>query len=373
MTKITKLSMATIVALSCLNVANAQALTEAIQNVDVSGTMAYRYNDYEGTSSASNNYKIATDIKSKINDNLTANTRVIVGAGTTNPVSITTNAPDAAASFALSEVNFSYTGLANTSIIFGKQGINTPFTLTRDAMGNEQTGTGITAISSFGPVSFYTSYYNQTNFNTGDFGPGVSATGGEDVIALGLKYSIASINLDASYMTLEDTFDVYTVGADASYDISSVSVSSFARYSSLDLDNSNQKNSLWKVGIAANMGIFGAHLSYGKTDDQGGTVGIDASSTTGFDEHWRVTLSTEENASVIYAGIDAKVTDKIKVALNYSNLSDDDLTEPDQKEIFGQVSYQMSNNLSTFVRFGQLDIEGSDKANMGRAHIQYNF
>ncbi|MGB6327669.1 MAG: major outer membrane protein, partial [Halarcobacter sp.] len=39
--------------------ASAQPLAEAIKNVDVSGTAAYRYNDYEPSNSTSNNYKVA--------------------------------------------------------------------------------------------------------------------------------------------------------------------------------------------------------------------------------------------------------------------------------------------------------------------------
>ncbi|MGB5791627.1 major outer membrane protein, partial [Poseidonibacter sp.] len=104
--KITKLSMVAALAVSCLSTASAKDLAEAIKNVDVSGTAAYRYNDYEGASDASNNYKIAATLKSKVNDDITFNSRIIIGDGKTNPKSINTNDADTEAEFALSEVNF---------------------------------------------------------------------------------------------------------------------------------------------------------------------------------------------------------------------------------------------------------------------------
>ena len=47
--KITKLSLAAFIALGSISCANAQNLEDAIKNVEVSGTVAYRYNDYEET------------------------------------------------------------------------------------------------------------------------------------------------------------------------------------------------------------------------------------------------------------------------------------------------------------------------------------
>ena len=76
--KIVKLSLTAILALSATTFLNAQPLENAIKNVDVTGTAAYRYNDYEGTSKANNNYKIATSLKSKVNDDVTFNSRVII-------------------------------------------------------------------------------------------------------------------------------------------------------------------------------------------------------------------------------------------------------------------------------------------------------
>jgi ACT domain-containing protein len=46
MKKIAKLSLVAAVAVAGLTTANAQPLEEAIKNVDVTGSVVYRYNDY---------------------------------------------------------------------------------------------------------------------------------------------------------------------------------------------------------------------------------------------------------------------------------------------------------------------------------------
>ena len=97
--KITKLSLATIIALGSISFANAQNLEDAIKNVEVSGTVAYRYNDYEestatgdGTGThprgntdksiggdSTNNYKAAINLGVKVNDDVKFNSRLIAG------------------------------------------------------------------------------------------------------------------------------------------------------------------------------------------------------------------------------------------------------------------------------------------------------
>ena len=390
MKKFAKMSLVAALAVTG-TVASAQPLAEAIKNVDVSGTVAYRYNDYEETtggldnSSTSNLYKIALNLKSKVNDNITANTRFIIGQDQNGEVSLDTHSgADGQVDIALSEVNFTYTGIANTAITLGKQGLATPFTLHRDAMGNEQTGTGILAQTNFGPVTLAGAYFNQTNLggasNTyGELDTTVGINGDENVVVGGAILNIAGITADVWYIDLQDTFDAYTIGLAASYDISDVKLAPYARYTSLDLDNSSDDNKLWKVGMRAQMGIFGAHIGYGETDEEGGTSALDYSATTGYDEHWRVTLTGISDASVLYADVNAQVTPKINLSLNYSDLdADSESNSTDQNEIYAQVKYDMSKNFYTFVRFGQFekkdDNNGDDiDSSIGRVHVQYSF
>ncbi|QKE29759.1 Campylo_MOMP domain-containing protein [Arcobacter acticola] len=374
--KITKLSLATIIAIGSFSAANAQNLEDAIKNVDISGTAAYRYNDYE-TSTGSNNYKVATNLKSGINDDLAFNSRIIIG-NATNPASLDTGEADSEAEFGLSEANFAYSGVQNTTITAGKQGIATPFTIDRDAMGNEQTGTGLVATSNLGMVSLTGGFFNQTNLSSTDGeAPITSGTidGGEDVYFATANLTVENVTLDSTYINLLDTLDGFTVGAKAKFDVAGIQMNPYARYSSINFDNYAKDNTLWKIGTDAQMGIFGAYVAYGQTNEEGGETGLDYSSDTGMDDHWRVTLTGVADASVVYASVNTQVTDAVNVSINYSDMnvgSANTAGDVDQNEIYGQVSYQMSKNFKTFARLGQYDQDG-DTSNMGRLHAQYSF
>jgi hypothetical protein len=373
--KITKLSLATIIAIGSFSYANAQNLEDAIKNVEISGTAAYRYNDYEGASTK-NNYKIATNLRSSINDDLAFNSRIIIGDGKTNPNSITTNTADTELDFALSEANFAYSGIQNTVVTAGKQGISTPFTIDRDAMGNEQTGTGLVATTNLGMVSLTGGFFNQTNLSSTDGEAPITSgtiTGGEDVYFATANLTVENVTLDSTYINLLDTLDGYTVGAKAKFDVAGIQMNPYARYSSINFDNYSKDNTLWKVGTDAQMGIFGAYVAYGQTNEEGGETGLDYSSDTGMDDHWRVTLTGISDASVVYASVNTQVTDSVNVSINYSDLNAGSMSnDKDQNEIYGQASYQMSKNFKTFARLGQYDYDG-DTSNMGRLHMQYSF
>ena len=86
MRKISKISLVAAVAVAGFSTANAQPLEEAIKNVDVSGSVVYRYNNYDnngvtpkGDQTESNNYKIGLNLSSKVNDYVKFNSRFIVG------------------------------------------------------------------------------------------------------------------------------------------------------------------------------------------------------------------------------------------------------------------------------------------------------
>lgn len=384
--KMIKLSLITALTIGSFSAVNAQDLTEAIANIDISGTVAYRYNDYQenaskDNSATSNNYKLSVNLKSKVNDDITFNSRVISGnKADGGPIPLDTQSnEDGNVDVFLSQINFVYTGLSNTALTFGKQAINTPFTMATDAIGNENTGTGISGVINLGPVNLNAAYFNQTNIKNSNE-TSFTYNGGADVATVGLSTSVAGLNFDANYIDIQDVFDAYSVGISAAYDVAGINLNPYARYSALDLDNSNLDNSLWKVGMKAQMGIFGAYVSYGETNEEGGTVGIDASSDSGMDDHWRVTLSTISDASVLYAAVDTQVTDKLNIALKYSDLNAGDKSNStDQNEIYVQALYKMSSNFTSYVRFGQYErkdafaVNSDLESTIGRVHLQYTF
>lgn len=364
--KLIKLSVAAALSVACISSVNAKDLAEAIKNVDVSGTVVYRYNDYEDgarASEASNNYKIATSLKSKVNDDISMNARTIIGDGTTNPVSIKTGSADSEAKFALSEVNFSYSGLENATVTVGKQGVATPFTVARDSIGGESTGTGIVASYVLNPITITAGYFNQTNITNLTF---------NDISTIGLMGSFAGINADAWYIEAKDTTSAYTVGLNSSYDVANLKLNPSIRYSEQDDNANNNEISTFKIDLGLTAGIFDAYLGYGKSGKNGGVALDGYSSATTFDQHWRVGLLTQADSEILFANVGAKITDNVHVALKHSNL-DVEAAGNDEQETYVQAVYNMSSNFVTYVRLGEYKKENSQASNGGRLHVQYSF
>ncbi|MGB5919311.1 porin [Arcobacter sp.] len=358
--------------------ASGKNLAEAIKNVDVSGTISYRYNDYEsdkGAGKTENFYKAALNLSTKVNDDIKVNTRFLAEDFASN----TGNEANKNVDVELSEANFTYLGSENLSVTLGKQAVVSPWTISRDSLGDENTGSGAYSVYTTDYVTLSAAYFNQTNFNTADISTWNGITGidgSENFTMIGATTSFAGLTLDVAYADLSDTFDTYTVGLAGSYDVSGVNLSPFARYTSLDLDNSSQDNSLWQLGLSASKGIFSVFAAYGETDKEGGKVSIDSSAKTNMDYAWRVTASNDADAAYTYIGGDVDVTKKVNLGLFYSNANYGSHSRTDAKDltnIFGQVKYKMSKNLVTYVRYGTLETKGEGTGMVGRLNIQYSF
>ena len=181
MRKISKISLVAAVAVAGFSTANAQPLEEAIKNVDVSGSVVYRYDNFHnkdvgtrpGTTprgngdSGINKYKIGLNLSSKVNDYVKFNSRFIVGSqdngGFASLGSKKDSGLDKQADVSLSNAYFGFTAIPNTVVNIGKQGLTTPYTVAVDINGNEQSGTGILALSTFGPITAGAGYFNNTN------------------------------------------------------------------------------------------------------------------------------------------------------------------------------------------------------------------
>ena len=92
MRKISKISLVAAVAVAGFSTANAQPLEEAIKNVDVSGSVVYRYDNSHNEASGGNTtrgdgdsgvnkYKIGLNLSSKVNDYVKFNSRFLVAEG----------------------------------------------------------------------------------------------------------------------------------------------------------------------------------------------------------------------------------------------------------------------------------------------------
>lgn len=412
MKKIAKLSLVAAVAVAGLTTANAQPLEEAIKNVDVSGSVVYRYNDYQnnkGTNSATddktdNNYKIGLNLSSKVNDDVKFNSRFVVGkpsvvagtAGTTDSGFATLNSSsnaDQNVDVQLSHANFAYTGIANTTVVAGKQGLTTPWTVALDSDGNEQTGTGLLAMSTVGPVTLAGAYFNQTNLNTsGDAagtlnGLATSATnvGTKDIATVGVIGAFAPVTLDAWYLDLQDTFNTYTVGAKVATTSNGIALGADARYVSLELDGKNgnsngDRNTLAKLVLTADAGLVDAKIAYAMTGKDGGLTALDQDATTTL-LGWNLTALNKVDADYWQAVLGFDILSNLNLSANYGNVqykqSVGSSVDMEDEEIYGQLLYKMTKNFSTYVRYGQLTKETANvkttDGTAGRLQVEYTF
>jgi hypothetical protein len=395
MKKIAKLSLVAAVAVAGLTTANAQPLEEAIKNVDVSGSVVYRYNDYQNDNSntekdaANNNYKIGLNLASKVNDDVKLNTRFVIGnpdgdSGFAQLDSSDNN--DQNVDVTLSNVYFGYTGIQNTTVNVGKQGLTTPWTVAIDSDGNEQTGTGILALSTVGPVTLAGAYFNQTNLDKSGDVKGTLNTlaangkaGTSDIATVGAIVAAGPVTVDAWYLDMNDIFDTYTVGAKASFDLSDVKLGVDARWASLDLDNSNVDNSIAKIALTANVGIVNAKVLYATTDKEGGVTALDADAVTTVNG-WNTTILGKADADYWQTTLGVNVLSNLNLSANYNNLDYVIGTaDMEEEELYAQLVYKMSKNLSTYVRYGTYTKENTDtnvKSNddtRGRLQVEYTF
>ena len=388
MKKIAKLSLVAAVAVVGFTSANAQSLEEAIKGVETSGSVVYRYNDYNndvgtGSSASTNYYKVALNLSSKVNDDVKFNSRFLASdADNGGLVGLNTQSTgDDNVGVELSNAYFGYTGIQNTTVNVGKQGLTTPWTVAIDSDSNEQTGTGILAMSTLGPVTLAAAYFNQTNLD--DSGDINLVDGSEDIATVGAITTLGPVTFDAWYLDAQDVFDSYTFGALAKFDVEGVKLGLDARHTALNLDGSNQPdNSLSKITLTAKAGIVDAKLAYAMTNKDGGIVALDTDAVTSI-QGWSVNANNKADADFWQAVVGVDVLSNLNLSANYVNVdySTSSTTDVEEEEIYAQLLYKMSKNFSTYVRYGTYTKE-TTVANVttdnnddvrGRLQVEYTF
>ena len=394
MKKIAKLSLVAAVAVAGLTTANAQPLEEAIKNVETSGSVVYRYNDYNNDNSstekdaANNNYKIALNLSSKVNEDVKFNSRFVVGDADSGFASLdSSDNNDQNVDVTLSHAYFGYTGIANTTVNVGKQGLTTPWTVATDSDGNEQTGTGVLALSSVGPVTLAAAYFNQTNLDkSGDLkatlntlAPNGKEAGSLDVVTVGAIANFDFVTLDAWYLDMNDLFDTYTIGAKSDFDLSGVKLGIDARWVSLDRDDVDTDNTLAKIALTAKAGIVNAKVAYATTDKEGGITALDQDATTTL-LGWNLTALNKADADYWQGVVGVDILSNLNLSANYGNLQYvKNSTDIEEEELYAQLTYKMSKNLSTYIRYGTLSndeqVNNDDKVDgtVGRLQVEYTF
>ena len=410
MRKISKISLVAAVAVAGLVSANAQPLEEAIKNVEVSGSVVYRYNNFDNNGvtparaqTEDNNYKIGLNLSSVVNDYVKFNSRFIVGntsgnAGFATLGSKKNESGDAEAGVYLSNAYFGFTAIPNTVVNVGKQGLTTPWTVAVDAAGNEQNGTGILALTTLGPVTAGAGYFNATNLNaSGDDATGTLSTvvkNGSDVYVATVQGDLDFVKLEAWYLGLQNTLDSYALAATSKLDLAeNAKLGLEARYVDLELDKAvygtNKKgaeNSMFRFAVDGKFGIVNARLAYTKTGKNGGLTATDndAKNTS---LGWAITSNGKADANYYQAALGVDILDNLNFTLHYGQLKSKDVTTTlianldnrKEKEVYGQLTYKMSKNLNTYVRYGNYErktlstgVKDVDQ-NRGRIQVAYTF
>ena len=391
MTKLVKLSLAAAIAVSGLSsTVAAKPLEEAIKGVDVSGTVVYRYddrNDDEADASTSvNSYKAAVNIKAPVNDIVTFNARVSTDLNLYDGVTVgslsnkadmaaldTQAQSDANPTLNLTEAYFT-AKMGMLTVNAGKQGIATPWTVAHDAAGDEDTGTGILALADAGFATFAAGYFNQTNV------VGL----GENLAVLAVIAPVGPVNFDAWYLDadVEDddvSFDSYTVGVSGS----AMGINAYARYTNIDPDAAGADDQdLWKIGANGQLGPVGLAAEYASGDQDGSGVSLnDCDAATGA-QAWAVNACNKFDVDFWKVSANMDLMPGLNFSLTYADADYEDAAtggnDVDEDEIYGQITYQMSDNFMTYVRYGNYDVDSDNDADdvdqtRGRLHVQYSF
>lgn len=447
MRKISKLSLVAAVAVAGFSTANAQPLEEAIKNVEVSGSVVYRYDNFHNKEKSTNGivtsdrentdvnrYKIGLNLSSKVNDYVKFNSRFVVGSAD-NAGFASLNAgketnsdnkkgADGQADVTLSNAYFGLTAIPNTVVNIGKQGLTTPYTVATDINGNEQTGTGILALTTIDKVTLGAGYFNNTNLDksseiNSSQGLGLQAfpagangvfNGGQDLYVATVQGDLDFVKLEAWYVGQQENFNTYTLAATSSLDLAQdAKIGLEARYVNLTLTNDGKKglaknfnsafgttltdddfekkNEMFRFAVDGKFSIVNARLAYTKTGKKGGLTALDqdAKNTS---LGWAITSNGVANADYYQAALGADILDNLNFTVHYGNLkSKEDNTSKlriltddiKAEEVYGQLTYKMSKNLNTYLRYGTYEEKiksTGDKVEdqtRGRIQVAYTF
>ncbi len=468
MRKISKISLVAAVAVASFSTANAQPLEEAIKNVDVSGSVVYRYDNFgdkqhfnqewfdglnttfndpatglgtaewgalaglvgldenadiadvakaygvstNGTSAKKdstdlNRYKIGLNLSSKVNDYVKFNSRFIVGSKN-NYSWADTNAQridgdrqsgDGSADVSLSQAYFGLTAIPNTVVNIGKQGLATPYTVAVDINGNEQAGTGILALTNFSVVTLGAGYFNNSNIDKGNevnSTPGLlgsvvrasakdllSDRGGNDLYVFTAQGDLDFVKLEAWYLGMQETWNSYTLAATSNIDLAeNAKLGLEARYVYLKLDSEvadEGKNDMFRLAVDGKFSIVNARLAFTKTGKDGGITAVDqdAKNTS---LGWAITSNGVPDAKYWQVALGADILDNLNFTAHYGNLKtdlDNSALDFKQQEVYGQLTYKMSKNLNTYLRYGKFEekVNGEKSVDQtrGRVQVAYTF
>jgi len=376
MKKIAKLSLVAAVAVAGLTNVNAASLEEAIKGVDVSGQFRYRFQESKKEMSGSNetnsDVEIEVGVKVPVTENVTAVFKIDNAPNHTDSRpgdygTTTTGKADVE----IEDYYFSYNSGAVT-VNAGQQ--NIPGRMTDGHQGD-----GIVALYNIGSATVGAAAFANHNVDVS----AVGLNGSQSLLSVIAMGNVGPVSLLGQYATVDDTVDSFNLKADANFDMVKVG----AEYTESELDAATgvasalrDDRSTLKAYVAGNVGIVSAKLTYAKTGDNG-SGSIDNQTTRETEtpaEYLLWNLGTATNADMDLYAIDAsvKVTPKISLRAAYAEGEIGNGAGKDVYEVLGQISYKVSKNLNTYVRYAEFDNDSgnnSDDGQRGRVEVKYTF
>lgn len=360
MKKIAKLSLVAAVAVAGLSTSSSAAsLEEAIKGVDVSGKFRYRYEDTNSNITAVDSAKesengtdvdIEVGVKVPVTDNITA----VFKIDNSNDDG---NAAPGKGDVEIEDYYFSYNSGALT-VNAGSQ--NIPGRLTDGADGD-----GIVALYNLGAATIGAAAFNNHDF------------GGKDLYSVIAMGNVGPVSLLGQYVDVDDVLKSYNLKADATIEM----IKAGLEYSETEMETGANKDdrSTFKAYITGNIGIVTATAAYVSTGDNG-SGSIHANATNSNDEAietpsefllWQMGSAAVAELDAFALDATVKVTDKLSLRAAYADgehgAADEDITET-----LGQISYKISNNLNTYVRYSEYEI-GNTESTRGRVEVKYTF
>ena len=354
MKKMIKLSLVAAVAVAGLtSTATAGDLSEMIKGVQTSGFMRYRNTDkaYDAAGDANlHEYKIVVNNKIKVNDDVTANVK-LVGVNTTANAGTTIGD-----GFKITRANFTYTGIKGLTATYGIQGYNLPQT-------NDEEGQGLRLTGNIAGVTLIGASYNA------DLDDSSASTN-----AIAAVVPAGPVTLTGSLVKFGTDLNDKSTYINAKAKIANVNVS--ATVTDKDLDADNNDYGLKFITASTNLAGFGITLGYAKSDDNGGNTHVAGG---GAGDRTASQFALIQASAGDFADADTTLISVSKkvgpVALTLA-MADADTAAANMgaTETVLKAAYAMSKNFKVSGWVSQIDAEAANSDNTWtRLEIKYSF
>jgi len=351
-----KLSLAALVAMGSMSVASATNLSDAIQNVELTGYTRLRvYQESDKATqkrwrtTAAFNFAVPVSNELKFHTDFAFDWDIYndgTTAGSANPVN--------------THMYVDYTnGKANVKL--GKIAVNTPVT-----------ATGVGEAVAAGAIATYAVNDNITVaaaalddlVNTDQV-----TVGGNDTFAGAVIYNSDVADVQVWYFNVDNIIDYDVVVRADIKALKDSGVTLHVDYAQSELSGSDDTNTYYNISAKYSMDEVCVKLGYAATGTDGGTVTLDADSplanVLGTEQQYSITNTTDNSA--FYAKVGYTVDAKTNVFVAYSAVDADS-----SNEVLVGAKYNYTNKFGVYAYYSMLNADSADN-NEARVELKYTF